>query len=185
MAYSLTWNRTVNQKGQRDTNHPMDLDLEHDNKSFKTDAHTFKGEITDKTITRISRSTEPTDEILLNYGSNTAVRRPSGRHITQSPDDDILAVAEQLQQANVYMSVPGRSHSAFPSIRRDLLDELDMGKLKSWISKSIKKFSKKHYYNGYVWVCSFEGVQGIHCCLGARTIWSAEFHTQDLIFCWY
>ena len=94
MAYSLTWNRTVNHKGQKDTNHPMDLDLEHDNKSFKFDAHTFKGEITDKTITRISRSTEPTDEILLNYDSNTSVRRPSGRHTRQSPKDDILAIVE-------------------------------------------------------------------------------------------
>lgn len=69
----------------------MDLDLEHDNKSFKTGAHIFKGEITDKTITRLNRSTEPTDEILLNYDSNTAVRRPSDRHTRQSPEDDILA----------------------------------------------------------------------------------------------
>lgn len=116
MAYSLTWNRTVNHKGQKDTNHPMDLDLEHDNKSFKFDAHTFKGEITDKTITRISRSTEPTDEILLNYDSNTSVRRPSGRHTRQSPKDDILAIVEQLQQANVYMFVP-----AFPSDRKSVV----------------------------------------------------------------
>ena len=108
----------------------MDLDLKHDNKAFKTDAHTFKGEITDKTITRISRSTEPTDEMLLSYDHNTAVRRPSGRHTTQSPEDDILAIVEQLQQAKVYKLVPGRYHSAFPSIRHDQLDELDMGKLK-------------------------------------------------------
>lgn len=83
MAYSLTWNRTVNHKGKKDTNHSMDLDLEHDNKSFKTDGHTSKGEITDKTITRISRSTASADEILLNYDSNTAVRRLSGRHTRQ------------------------------------------------------------------------------------------------------
>lgn len=52
----------------------------------------------------------------LNYVRNTAVRRPSGRQTRLSPEDEILAIVEQLQQANVYMLIPGRSHSTYPSI---------------------------------------------------------------------
>ena len=39
LAYSLTWNRFVNHSGKVDANHPMDLDLEHDNKYFKNDIY--------------------------------------------------------------------------------------------------------------------------------------------------
>ena len=42
----------------------MYLDVEHDNKVFKADIHSFKGEITNKSIARVSQATEPTDVIL-------------------------------------------------------------------------------------------------------------------------
>lgn len=52
MSYSHIWNRFVNHQGAIDTNHSMDLDIEHDNKSFKNDCHFYRGEITDKSIDR-------------------------------------------------------------------------------------------------------------------------------------
>jgi hypothetical protein len=64
LAHSLTWNRFVNLQGKVHTNFPMDLDVEHDNGAFKMDIHSFKGEITDKSISRVSHSTKPTDDIL-------------------------------------------------------------------------------------------------------------------------
>ena len=36
------WNRFVNHKGYLESNHPMDLDVEHDNIAFKTDIHSFE-----------------------------------------------------------------------------------------------------------------------------------------------
>ena len=43
LAHSLTWNRFVNHQGKRDTNHPMDLEIEHDNKLFKNDCQSYRG----------------------------------------------------------------------------------------------------------------------------------------------
>ncbi|XP_056016751.1 uncharacterized protein LOC125676678 [Ostrea edulis] len=56
MACRLTWNRTVNHRGECDSNHPNDLDLEHCNKVFKDEAHSFRGTFTEKTVSRVRRS---------------------------------------------------------------------------------------------------------------------------------
>ena len=41
-TYRVTWNKTVNHRGAVDTNHPNDLDIEHQNKSFKDQAHSYR-----------------------------------------------------------------------------------------------------------------------------------------------
>lgn len=148
LAYSLTWNRFVNHQGKLDTNFPMDMDVEHDNKAFKSDIHSFKGEITDKSIARVSHSTEPTDAIISSYDKCTRVRKPSGKHTVMTTDDDIMTLVEHLQEGEVYRKIPGRYHNAFPSMKHDILTELDNDDLKKWISKSLKKFSRKHFCAG-------------------------------------
>ena len=80
LAYSLTWNRFVNHKGQVDSNHPMDLDLEHDHKYFKNDIHSYRGEITDRSITRVSRGVEGSQSVLRSFDKFSSVTKPSGRH---------------------------------------------------------------------------------------------------------
>ena len=82
LAHSLTWNRYVNHQGKVAPNFPMDLDVEHDNKVFKADIHSFKGEITNKSIARVGQATEPTDVILSAFDQSTHVRKPSGKHTT-------------------------------------------------------------------------------------------------------
>lgn len=146
LSHSLVWNRTVNSQGKADTNYPMDLAVEHDNKSFKNDIHTYKGEVTDKSIFRISRSTEPSEGILTSYDRSTKAKKPSGRHTNCSTEQDVLAVVEHLLDGDVFQKIPGRSHSSFQMMPHNLLEELDPGKLKSWISTSLKAFSKKHFY---------------------------------------
>ena len=146
LSHSLVWNRTVNSEGKADTNYPMDLAVEHDNKSFKADIHTYKGEITDKSIFRISHSTEPSEGILKSYDRSTRTKKPSGRHSNCSTEQDVLAIVEHLLDGDVYQKIPGRNHAAFPKMPHNLLDELDPGKFKSWISTSLKTFSKKHFY---------------------------------------
>ena len=146
MSYSLTWNRFVNHQGAPDTNHPMNLDIEHDNKSFKNDCHSYRGEITDKSINRVSRSAEKSDAILYNFDETTSVKRPSGRHTRMSTEEDIMLLVEHIKSADVFKKIPGRVHTAFSNMRHNCLEQLDADKLKDWISNSLKKFSKKHFY---------------------------------------
>ena len=48
LAHRLKWNRTVNHRGKQNTNHPNDLDLEHCDKIFKDEAHSYRGIFTQK-----------------------------------------------------------------------------------------------------------------------------------------
>lgn len=78
-----------NHQGKIDTNFPMDLDVEHDNKAFKNEIHSFKGDITDKSIARVSHSTESTNAILEAYDKSTHVKKPSGKHTSISTNDQM------------------------------------------------------------------------------------------------
>ncbi len=146
LSYSLTWNRFVNHKGLIDSNHPMDLDVEHDNKSFKTDIHSFREEITDKSISRVSQSIEVSNAILASHDKSACVRKPSGRHTKISNEDDVKILVEEFQQMELYKCIPGRCHKAFPNTKANLLDELDMSKFQLWVKNSMKKFCEKSYY---------------------------------------
>ena len=105
LAHSLVWNPFVNHQGQVDTNHPMDLDVEHDNKYFKNDCHSYRGEFTEKTI---NRSTERSNQIVMNFHhETTSVTKPSGIHSRLSTEDDVKALVEHVYSANVYKNIPG------------------------------------------------------------------------------
>lgn len=146
LAHSMTWNRFVNHQGQIHTNFPMDKEIEHDNLAFKTDIHSFKGEITDRSIARVSHSTGPTNEILSTYDNSTHIRKPSGKHSEMSTEDDVITLVDQFMEVDLYNSIAGRKHSAFPDMKQNLLADFNVEDLKSWISKSLKTFSRKHFY---------------------------------------
>ncbi len=121
MTYSLTSNRFVNHQVAPDTNQPdpMDLDIGHDNKRFKNDCYSYKGEITDKSINRVSRSTDKSDAILYNFDETTTVKRASGRHSRLSLEEDImLVVVEQIKSADVFKKNQGCVHTAFSNLRQ-------------------------------------------------------------------
>jgi hypothetical protein len=63
-----------------------------------------------------------------------------------STKEDVTTLVEHLLDGNLYQQIPGRKHKAFPNMQHNLLDEIDSDKLKSWIGKLLKKFSRKDYY---------------------------------------
>lgn len=145
LAHRLIWNRTVNNSGKYDTNLPNDLDLEHCNRTFKDEAHSYRGVFTDKVVSRVSRSAIKTENILKNYDNSSSVHRPSGKHTPGDIACDIETLIQQFLDQRVFEFVPGRRHSAFPDFKVDQLS-LDMNHFRDWLSKSMKKIAKKHFY---------------------------------------
>ena len=76
----------------------------------------------------------------------TQIWKPSGKHTEVSTEGDISALVEQFLEADLYRKIPGRKHSAFPEMKHNLLTDLNVDELKSWIFNSLKKFSRKHFY---------------------------------------
>lgn len=146
-AHDLVWNRFINNRGDEDTNMPIDLDVEHCNKPLKTDVHTFRGEITDKSVQRISRSVEESDKVLHNYDRQTHVKMPSGKHKEVSFQKDVAKIVDHLHQKQVYRNISGRQHIHIGCISADPLASLDMKALHKWVKESVRGWSDKSYYN--------------------------------------
>ena len=145
-ANDFIWNRFVNNQGAADTNLPVDLDVEHLNKPLKTDLNTFRGEITDKSVQRISRSVEETEKIMANFDRQTGVKKTSGKHKDADFRKDVQTILGHLQVKKVVRNMPGREHMHIGRIGADPLVALDMKHIHTWMKKSTEKFRNKHYY---------------------------------------
>ena len=146
LAHRLIWNRTVNNRGKQDTNHPNDLDLEHQNKLFKDQIHSYRGTFTEKSISRVSRSATVIDKILTSYDRYVKVFKPSGEHTSANTDEDISTLIKSFQQRRVYDNVPGRFYRQFEAIDYNPFQSLSGEVLRDWISSCLKKYSPEHFY---------------------------------------
>ena len=145
-AHRLIWNRTVNHRGNFDSNHPNDLDIEHCNKVFKDQAHSYRGVFTEKSVSRVSRSALKVHEVVKQFDRMCNVSISSGEHTDTNLENDIKVLLGQFQGKNLFENIPGRSHSAFPNISDNPLSALDMDYIQNWIASSLNKFGKKHFY---------------------------------------
>ena len=147
MSYRLTWNRFANSQGFLHTNLPLDLDVEHNNKLFKNDIHTYRGELTDTTIHRVSRSLDISDAVIKSYAKCTGISMPSGQHTDVDFSADVALLTEQFCEAKIFDFTPGRRHNAFQDIQSNPLANLDMTNFHKWLKESLYTFSIKHYYH--------------------------------------
>ena len=146
LAQRLVWNSCVNHRGKVNTNHPNDLDLKHCNKIFKDEAHSFRGVFTEKTVSRVSRSAVFTHNIITNFDAETNTLTASGVHTKTDLTQDIDLIVNQFKTHEVFKNIPGRRHEAFPNVRANPFQELNMEDVRDWISHSLKKYSNKHFY---------------------------------------
>ena len=146
LAHRLIWNRTVNHQGKPDTNHPNDLDLEHQNKLFKDQIHNYRGTFTEKSISRVSRSATIINNILKVYDKSVKVFRPSGEHTSANTEEDIATLIKSFQQRKIFDYIPGRSYYQFEDIGPNPFQNLDGDQLRNWISSCLTKYSQEHFY---------------------------------------
>ena len=88
-------------------------------------------------------------EILTNIDRVLGVTPQSKGHSTMSSAGDVEIMFRELSQRDVFSKIPGRYHSTFPNHPQNLLECLDMGELKRWMTKLVKKISNGQYlYDG-------------------------------------
>lgn len=86
-----------------------------------------------------------TDMVLKNYDRVSRAVRPSGRHTPGDVTCDIVTLVQQFKDRNLFGYVSGRRHSAYPEFQEDQLS-LDMNDFRDWLSRSMTKIAKKHFY---------------------------------------
>lgn len=57
-----------------------------------------------------------------------------------------MALVADLKKCDLYKIIPERKHIAFPEMKHDFLEDNSIDDLRKWISNSLNKFSKKHFY---------------------------------------
>ena len=139
MALQLKWSRTINTHGRVGKNIPMDLHMEHLNREVKTALHGLGSNVTDNAIQRIGKCIQRTVSILENFDCVNRIPSQSGFHTRRSALTDISKITSQLQTAQVFKEHVGRKHQAFPTFKRNVMDAVNVAKLKQWMSEQFKK----------------------------------------------
>ena len=137
-AYRLMWNRSVKGKA---ANVPLDLDLEHDNKTLKEQVKKLGRNLTEKAVTRICKFQFVNRTMLDNFDTCIQRMKRSGKHTVKSDSKDFLTILDNLVNENVMEFTSGRSLKNFNGISSDPLDKLEIHALYLWIHDHKKYIS--------------------------------------------
>lgn len=74
----------------------MDLEIEYDNKLFKIDCYSYRGEIIERIVQRVGRGLMLFDEIVRNFDEILVVKRFFGKYIIMFIKEDVLVFVEYL-----------------------------------------------------------------------------------------
>lgn len=140
-AFRLKWCRFVNKRGQKGTNIPCDLAMEHWNKAFKTHLSATGANIRSSTIMRTGMALSTLESITSGFDVASNVTPVTVRHSTKSADKDQRTMLEVLHRKHHVFSSEG-SHSKFPNFKRNHLSHIDRKKFDKWIQGHIQKLSK-------------------------------------------
>ena len=97
---------------------------------------------------RYCHSQSQGETISTNIDRVLGVTPQSKGHSTMSSADDVEIMFRELSQRDVFSKIPGQCHSTFPNHPQNLLKCLDIGELKRWMTKLVKKISNGQYLYG-------------------------------------
>lgn len=140
---SVVWNRFVNNKGGSDSNLPVDLDVEHENKYFKERLTTYRGDYSQKSLDKISKANNITRMVIRNVAKSTNYYRTNA-HSNPPAHNDILKLVDHLHQENLWKEQPGRYF-----LQVHLPGNALTGNLAStqyWSERNVSYWNSKHYY---------------------------------------
>ena len=142
-AKRLVWNRTVNNKGGMGNNVFMDLDLEHDNHGLKDIKGVLGANISEDSVTRISRAFFKMKTSSDIHDNELGIKKVSGDHTKKDVKQDLLKIVKVLKEEKVFENQnEGKTMKGFPNCPRDYLQLLNTSALYKWINEHKKKVSQ-------------------------------------------
>ena len=144
LAYQLLWSCTINVHGKPGKNIPMDLHMEHLNRTFKSSVAYLGPNVIGPSLQRTGRAMKPLHDVQLHFDHVTNVTAESAYHSTASTKKDLLAIIEFLQEQQVFRSMAKRRYEHFPAITGSLLNSVEDEILKDWMTsqrKNILRYS--------------------------------------------
>ena len=141
LAHEITWCRFVSSRGGSGNNIPVDLYMEHLNRTLKDCLLGLGANISESTIIQISRSLSKLMAVSTHFDSECGVPKESIYHTCKDTSKDLQLVVDELQKSKVFDYIPGRYHKTFQNIKPHISAHVDTDKLFSWIQGHQKKIS--------------------------------------------
>ena len=133
----FVWN-SVNNKGGRGKNIPLDLEVEHSNLFNKAVIRNLGANVTEKAVQRILFCEGGTANMTAGVDESLNRLIGSGRHTSSSTDRDLGELLKRAVLTKVFTEVPNRQYQHFKGFERDPFKNLDMSALYNWINQHKK-----------------------------------------------
>ena len=133
-AAQLIWSRTINVQGIKGKNIPMDLHLEHLNRTVKEAVQTLGSNKTEQAMVRIGKSLGTLSPALETFDRINDVPAPYGTHTIPDISAECSRIVEQLISEDVFtLKNSIRYHKSFKKMNGCLLHEVNKEELLSWM----------------------------------------------------
>ena len=144
IAYELVWCRFINTRGVPGGNIPVDLYMEHLNRTLKDYLLGLGPNVSQATIIQTSKSLRNLMEVSSHFDTICNIHSDSIYHTCQHYGKDLEMLVEELSlKSRVFEYVPGRFHSSFQNIKPHISDHVDINKLFQWIKKHQARISNQ------------------------------------------
>ena len=133
----FTWNRSVNNTGQKGTNIPLDEDTEHSNNFIKQGIKNLGPNLTEGAVKRLSHAEKSSRSILGKLDESIKRATKSGHHTRGSTARDLDELVKRAVQFDIFSEIEGRTYKHFHDFQRDRLDNdnLKASSVYQWINK--------------------------------------------------
>ena len=147
LAAQLKWSRFINTRGKQGCNVPVDFHMEHLNKVLKRLVLGLGANCTVTTMVNISKCIGMLQEVTSTIDKQLQITPEQSHHARlQSNEDEQLILIEIAEKSHVFQYVPGRQHSAYPTLSSSILHSLDADKYISWIQSQRCKVAAELKY---------------------------------------
>lgn len=139
VAHQLTWSHVVNTSGGKGKNVPLDLHMEHLNRTVKEHIVSLGANVAEKSILQCGQSLKGLIETCENFDKEMQVRSSSKHTKVSGANDEKVILKELTKTSHVFDYVPGRVHPSFKTLRPSIAEHIDKGKLLRWIKGKKKQ----------------------------------------------
>lgn len=128
------WNQRVKNKGGRDKNIPMDLEIEHSNLFNKVAIKNLGPNVTEKAV-KITFSESGTIKMAASVDNSIKRIIGSGKHTSSSTQRDLSELVRQVALTQVFTPMFNQQYHYFKNFERDPFKNLNMSAFYKWINQ--------------------------------------------------
>jgi len=118
--------------------------MEHLNRVCKDAISSLGANVSERGFERVGKCVGKLEKITQNFDRLHGVARQSDKHAHRSDVNDLKKMLKQLEVSKVCSTNCGRQHSHFPNFETNILNTIDMKKLKLWLNEQYQKLCTYH-----------------------------------------